>query len=102
MIPGATIPRLILADGTVLENSECGYYEHELHCWIKDRTMAEVFELFSDPNKTAFISYTYRDYTQIYRGFTEMFLIRKTEDCIDVRLTGGTRGGSEDDQNETE
>lgn len=102
MIPGASIPKLVLADGTVLENSECGYYEHELHCWVKDRTMTEVFELFSDPDKTRVISYTYRDYTQIYRGFVDMILIRKTEEYIDVRLTGGTKGGSEDDQHEAE
>lgn len=97
-----TIPYLELADGTVLFRSECGYYEHKLYCSIKDQTMSNVFELFSDPEKTKIIKYVFRSTETVYNDFTELIAIQKKEETINVTLVGGTKGGSEDDQNETE
>lgn len=88
---------LKLADGTILESSDCGYSDRKLHCWVKNKTLAEVFALFTDPEKTKEIRYCSRGTTLVYRGFTEIDLIGVMEDCIDVRLVGGTKGEYEDD-----
>ena len=85
-------PHLILADGTLLADSDCGYAEHELHCWVRHFEMAEVFAMFTDPEKTKLIRFCYLGHETLYRDFINMFLIRKMEDCIDVRLSGGIVG----------
>ena len=81
-------PTLILKDGTRLEKSECGYADHTLWCYIRELTLAEVFAAFSDPEKTEEIRFLYGDTEEIYIGFTELNLIRKSEFSVDVRLTG--------------
>lgn len=99
---GTREPSLILADGTVLMNSECGYADHKLHCWVKDLNLAQVFELFSNPELTKEIRFVLGDHVfETYYDFTEIYLIRKMEDYIDIRLEGGTKGGRDNDQNET-
>jgi hypothetical protein len=82
------IPTLVLNDGMRLENSECGYANHMLWCYVKDYTLAEVFSAFSNPEKTEEIQFLYGDTEEIYIGFTELNLIRKSEFTVDVRLTG--------------
>lgn len=102
MADDESVYSLILADGTVLDNSNCGYNEGILHCWIKEKTLNEVFSLFSDPEKTKVIKHVYRSQVIIYRDFTDLYLIRKLEDYIDVRLTGGTKGEVENDETDFE
>lgn len=86
---------VILADGTKLSNTGCGYSERNLWCWIRDgKGIQECFMLFTDPEKTKNILFRYPGKKSIrYKGFTEFLLIRKVEDGVDVRLTwpdGGT------------
>ena len=81
-------PRLTMHDGTVLERSECGYAEHKLWCWIKDKSMVEAFAVFSDPTKTSAILFEYGTQKILYKGFTEIEIIRKSEFTIDICLTG--------------
>lgn len=82
---------LLLADGTALENSSCGFSDKKLWCWISGRTMADCFPLFSDPTKTNTISCLYFTMCMRYRGFTEIEIIRKGMDSmgnetVDIRL----------------
>lgn len=83
---------LRLADGTILENSSCGGSDHFLWCWISDKSMAECFSIFSDPEKTCEIVASYVTERIIYRGYTDMITLQKADDPmtqteIRVRLT---------------
>ena len=85
--------KLVLKDGTVFEEGECGYADRYLWCWIKNATFAEVFAGFSDPAKTIEIQAYERTKIVIYYGFDQLDVIRRTEVkpgewTIDVRLTG--------------
>lgn len=80
--------KLVLNDGTVFEDGECGYAEHTLWCYVKNCTMAEAFAVFSDPNKTQEIKFIYGTKEVTYVGFTEMNLIKVSEFTIDIRLVG--------------
>ena len=89
---------LQLADGTILEDSSCGFADKTIWCWIKGRTMADCFALFSDPEKTKTISMMYHASGYRYKGFTDMQVIRKGMDAlgretVDIKLAvpdGGT------------
>ena len=83
---------LVLADGTVLADSSCGYSGKDLWCWVSGKTMAECFRLFSDPVNLQTIECYYITEKYIYKGFTNMILIQKSETTmgkpqIDIRLT---------------
>lgn len=80
---------ITLGDGTVLENSYCGYSDgsRNLWCYINGKTMAECVDLFSDPYKTESITSTYFVKTYLYKGFTELILVQKSSLGVDVRLT---------------
>lgn len=81
-------PNIVLADGTILEGSECGYADHNLWCMLKGMTFAEAFTAFSDTSKTSKIQYTLLNKKYTYIGFTELTLIQQSEFTVDVRLTG--------------
>ena len=81
-------PHIVLADGMVLEDSECGYAEHTLWCMLKNMTFAEAFAVFSDTAKTSRIEYTLLNKKYTYIGFTELTLIQQSEFTVDVRLIG--------------
>ena len=83
---------LILADGTVLENSSAGFADRSLWCWISGMSLADCFPIFIDPEKTKEISAIYTKTGIRYRGFKDMQIIRKGtdvfgNDTVDVRLT---------------
>ena len=85
--------RLILHDGTVLNNCECGYYKKNLWCYLKGISFSDAFRYFSDPE--AYYSVTFDMGFQpafferiVYTGFTDMTAIQKEEDRISVRLEG--------------
>lgn len=80
------IRKIILADGTELPDSECGYADHTLWCYIKNKSMGEVFGMFSDPEKTSYIHSIFGSQEREYVGFTELNLIQQSEFTVDVRL----------------
>lgn len=41
--------RLVLADGTVLDNCECGYSNRNVWCYLKGMSFSEAFQHFSKP-----------------------------------------------------
>ena len=88
------MPELILADGTVLENCECGYSDKNLWCFLDNKVVsfAGAFQHFSDPEKfgTVIFQLVYQDYIDqtIYSEIEDIISIQKSENTIDVRLTG--------------
>ena len=86
--------RLILADGTVLNNCECGYYDNTLWCFLKDISFSDAFMYFENEDKynTVIFDMGFQDafYDRItYSGFTEVVAIQKDPDNkISVRLIG--------------
>ena len=62
--------RLILNDGTVIEDGRCGYSTGSLWCWITGYTMSEAAGIFFDPEKTSIIVYEYGEMSDEYQGFT--------------------------------
>ena len=82
--------RLILADGTVLENSEAGYAERVLWCYLKDVNMQTAAALFLDPTKTATIRFEYGEMATEYEGYTECINISVPDDNrVNVALKKG-------------
>lgn len=84
-------PVVVLADGTRLEESQCGYADHHLWCYVKGLSFPEVFAVFSNPEKTSEIRFRYGTQEEIYTGFTQLDIIKRSEFTIDVRLTGGRK-----------
>ena len=81
-------PSIVLADGTILEGSECGYANHTLWCMLKSMSFAEAFTVFSDTAKTNRIQYILLNKKYTYIGFTELTMIQQSEFTVDVRLVG--------------
>lgn len=86
--------RLILKDGTVMEEGECGYSRNHLWCWVKGITMAEAFAIFSNPDKTSEIRFQYGSTEDTYTGFTELTAVQKGEFTTDVCLVRHTTEGN--------
>lgn len=79
---------LILGDGTILENSHCGYSDRYLWCFISGKTMLECVQIFSDSEKIAEMKSHYLFNGYLYKGFTDLLLVEKnTDGSINVRLT---------------
>ena len=83
---------IMLADGTVLENSSCGAAEKSLWCWVSGHSMADCFAMFNDSERTNTITVLFNTSGVIYRGYTEMQLIKRGTDALghqttDVRMT---------------
>jgi hypothetical protein len=86
--------RLILADGTVLNNCECGYTSNSIWCFLRGISFSDAFAHFSDIDKFNMITFDlgFSDdfYDRItYTGFEELQAIQKNDyDSVDVRLSG--------------
>ena len=83
---------LILADGTQMKDSNCGYSDRNLWCWSRGIGMADGFRIFGDASKTREITMQYYSKKIIYKGFTEMMVLRRGTDeagneTIDACLT---------------
>lgn len=88
--PNATIRRLVMADGTVLDESECGYADRNLWCFLKNLTFNQAFQIFSDPAKTQSIRFEYGldsdPAVETYDGFIYIMSINRREQTIDICL----------------
>lgn len=86
------LKRLVLQDGTILENCECGLNSREIWCFLKDVTLIDVLQHFSDPSKYSKIVFEmeskyYVDVVE-YSGLEDMISVLKNDQDIDVRLIG--------------
>lgn len=63
--------RLILNDGTIIEDGEAGFADGVLWCWFRGHTMVEAAAIFLDREKTAVIVFQYGEDEDRYEGYTE-------------------------------
>lgn len=82
--------RLVLNDGTVIEDGEAGYADGFLWCWIRGYSMQEAAAVFFDAGKTERIVFQYGDMEDTYEGYTNCTrLMAGTDGKISVCLTRG-------------
>lgn len=76
--------RLILADGTVLEDCQAGLADGFLWCWITNMSMAEAAQIFLDPAKTRTIVFEYGEMSDTFDGFTQCInmMVRQDETAV--------------------
>lgn len=84
--------RLILKDGTILDNCECGYSSKNLWCFLSGIPFGQAFQYFSGPDKFETVTFemTFGDITDIieYSGFEQITAVQQSEFTVDVRLEG--------------
>lgn len=84
--------RLILADGTVLENCDCGYSNRSLWCFLTGVSFGEAFQYFSSPEKlkTVILQLEFMDFIDqtTYSGLQELVAIVQSEKTVDVHIEG--------------
>ena len=82
--------RLIMNDGTVIENGRCGYSEGYLWNWIAGYSLAQAAQIFFDPNKTSRIVYEFGEESETYENFTNCTnLMIDRDGKVSVCLTRG-------------
>lgn len=62
--------RLILTDGTEIENGRAGYAQGFLWLYFSGYTMQEAAMMFFDTGKTSRIVFQYGEMEDAYEGFT--------------------------------
>ena len=62
--------RLILNDGTVIENGRAGKADKILWLWLPGWTMAQAAEIFFDPAKTGKIIFQYGEMEDVFTNYT--------------------------------
>ena len=72
--------RLILNDGTTIENGEAGCADGSLWCYLPGYTMQQAASLFFDAAKTAKIIFQYGNMEDEYNGYTN---------CVTITTAGG-------------
>lgn len=78
--------RLILNDGTVLENAQAGYASGVLWCYVPGITMQQAAALFFDPAKTQKIIFQYGEMEDTWEGFTVPVAMLQDEFQISISL----------------
>ena len=63
--------RLILADGTTIENGTAGLSNGFLWCWFTGYTLQQAATLFFNPEKTSRIVFEFGEMSADYDGFTQ-------------------------------
>lgn len=64
--------RLILNDGTIIENGEAGFASGVLWCYLNGYTLEQAWSLFSDTTKTCRIVFQYGEMEDEYTGYINM------------------------------
>lgn len=82
---------LRMADGTIIQNARVLLSSGTLWFYVENRmTMAEVFEIMNDPEKTREITMVIDEHTEeTYEKYTDLYCIRK-EDYM-VQINGGLK-----------
>lgn len=84
--------RLILKDGTRLENGRAGYADGSLWCYIPGYTMQQAASLFFDASKTDQITFQYGEMADVYNGFTNCTNISTdTDGLVSVCMKKGVQ-----------
>ena len=84
------IMRVILNDGTILEDAAAGYSAGNLWITLHGMTLQEAAGIFFDTTKTAVIVYNYGDMFDRFEGFTVcVSLSVDVDNVVSVCLTRG-------------
>ena len=78
--------RLVLNDGTQIENGEAGYADGFLWLFIPGYTIQQGI-VFFDPEKTSKIIYQYGEMEDTYTGFTNCRTLMIQEGRLAVQMT---------------
>lgn len=83
---------LILADGTILENCDCGLYDKGLWCFLYDISFDQAYQYFSRNNafRKVTLELQYIDFIDkiTYTGFEEIVSISRHRNAIIIHLEG--------------
>ena len=91
--------RIILADGTILEDCGAGYDGATF--WIyPEMTMKAAADLFLDEVKTAVITYERGGETIQYIGFTDCILMNVVPGGLRIQMTGTETNVEEGNESE--
>ena len=63
--------RLILNDGTTIENGSAGYADGSVWLYLPGYTMQQAAAFAFDSSKTSSITYQYGDMQDVYTGYTD-------------------------------
>ena len=69
--------RLILNDGTIIEDGSAGYSQGLLWCYFTGYTLPQAAMLFIDPAKTARIVFQYGEMETVHEDFTN---------CVNINI----------------
>ena len=80
-------PYVVLGDGSKLD-AQIGYYNKQLHIWIKGKTLKQAYSIFTNAKKTAEIRFIHGRTQDIYKGFDQLIYIKQGDITTDVWLIG--------------
>ena len=82
---------LTFSDGTELDKSSVHEGNNDLFVHVGDesKTLIDVFQILSDPKKTAMIIYNYWKTELTFEGYTELTALSKEGKEIFAKLTKG-------------
>lgn len=88
-----------LADGTIL-NANCGFDgESGVWVWMReaddpDNSMAAMFSIFNNPEKTKTIKSHIRGIDQTYEGYTQLTMLQLDYNgCVHIQMKRGATDG---------
>lgn len=82
--------KIVLADETELLESECGYSDGILWCFLKDVDIMSAFRIFANKEKTRTIKFVFGESEITYENFTELTSVSLTYDGdVNVSLRKG-------------
>ena len=81
--------RLILKDGTTIENGEAGYADGKLWVWLPDFTMQSAAAIAFDATKMDKIIFQYGEMSDEYDNFTNCISIMLSDERVAVCMTRG-------------
>ena len=82
--------RVILFDGTTIENGRAGYAEGNLWLFLPGFSLPDAAGIFFDTDKTARIVFQYGEMEDVYTGFTRCVnLSVDTDGVVSVCLKKG-------------
>ena len=81
--------RLILNDGTVLENARAGLSSGFLWLRIPGKTFWEVADIVRDAEKMQHLIFQYGEMEDVYEGYTVCTMIMVDDDKISVSMVKG-------------
>lgn len=78
--------RLILKDGTVIENGQAGLADGFLWLTLEGMTMQRAANLMLNPQKTARITFQYGEMETVYKDYTVCMILRDEGTSISACL----------------